>query len=265
MQQRATDTAESLPWLRSYPPGIEWGAPIPLKLKHAGPARAEVVVRYGERACIDFLGRRYSYAEIGRLVNRAAKGFKGLGIGPGVKVGLCLPNTPYYVICYFAVLKAGGTLVNFNPLYTERELVHQIEDSECDVMVTLDVPLLCDKLRAALGHCRLKKLVVCAMADALPFPRNWLYPWVMRHEVARIPADSMHVPFSRLIANDGAIAAEGIDPRTTIALLQYTGGTTGVPKGAMLTHANIVRAGSPISARGRSACWGCCPCSMSSP
>jgi len=162
-----------------------------------------------------------------------------LPICPGVKVGLCLPNTPYYVICYFAVLKAGGTLVNFNPLYTERELIHQIEDSECDVMVTLDVPLLCDKLRAALGHCQLKKLVVCAMAEALPFPRNWLYPWVMRHEVARIPVDSIHVPFSRLIANDGAIAAEAIDPRTALALLQYTGGTTGVPKGAMLTHGNL--------------------------
>src|SRR5262249_13291282 len=77
------------------------------------------------------------------------------------------------------------------------------------------------------------------LAGALPFPRSWLYPWVMRHEVARIPADGRHLPFARLIANDGAIAAEPIDPHNAVALLQYTGGTTGVPTAAMLTHANL--------------------------
>ena len=237
MQQTATSTVESFPWLKSYPPGIDWGAPIALKPMHG--LMDDAAVRFGDRPCIDFLGRRYSYAEVGRLVNRAAKGFKALGVAAGIKVGLCLPNTPYFVICFFAVLKAGGTLVHFNPLYTERELIHQIEDSECDVMVTLDVASLYDKMGAILGHSRLKKLVVCPMADALPFPRNWLYPWVMRHEVAQIPADTIHVTFNRLIDNDGAIAAEAIDPRTAIALLQYTGGTTGVPKGAMLTHSNL--------------------------
>ncbi len=237
MQQSATGAGEDFPWLKSYPPGIEWDAPIDVKPMHQ--LMDDAVARFAEEPCIDFLGRRYSYAEIGRLVNRAAKGFKGLGVGPGIKVGLCLPNTPYSVICYFAVLKAGGTLVNFNPLYTERELIHQIEDSESDIMVTLDVASIYDKLAGLLGRTRLKQLIVCPMAEALPFPRNWLYPWVMRHEVARIPADAIHVPFDRLIDNDGAVAAEPIDPHRAIALLQYTGGTTGVAKGAMLTHANL--------------------------
>ncbi len=237
MQQTATGASESFPWLKSYPPGIDWGAEIAVKPMYA--LMDDAAARFADQPCIDFLDRRYSYAEIGRLVNRAAKGLKALGVGPGIKVGLCLPNTPYFVICYFAVLKAGGTLVNFNPLYTERELIHQIEDSESDVMVTLDVVSVYDKLAGILGRTRLKKLVVCRMAEALPFPRNWLYPWVMRHEVARIPADAFHVPFDRLIDNDGAVAAEAIDPRRAIALLQYTGGTTGVPKGAMLTHANL--------------------------
>ena len=237
MQRTATGAGESFPWLKSYPPGIDWGAEIAVKPMHQ--LMDDAVARFGDQPCIDFLGRRYSYAEVGRLVNRAAKGLRSLGVGPGIKVGLCLPNTAYFVICYFAVLKAGGTLVNFNPLYTERELIHQIEDSESDVMVTLDVASIHDKLAAILGRTRLKKLVVCRMAEALPFPRNWLYAWVMRHDVARIPADAIHLPFDRLIDNDGAIAAEAIDPRTAIALLQYTGGTTGVPKGAMLTHANL--------------------------
>ena len=91
--------------------------------------------------------RRYSFAEIGRLANRAAKGFQALGVGPGVKVGLHLPNCPYFVICYYGVLKAGGTVVNFNPLYATRELGHQIEDSETDIMVSLDVVSLYAKLR----------------------------------------------------------------------------------------------------------------------
>jgi long-chain acyl-CoA synthetase len=237
MQQTATGATESFPWLNSYPPGIDWGAAIAVKPMHA--LMDDAAVHFGDQPCIDFLGRRYSYAEIGRLVNRAAKGFRALGVGPGIKVGLCLPNTPYFVICYFAILKAGGTLVNFNPLYTERELIHQIEDSESAIMVTLDAASLYDKLAAVIGRTRLRKLVVCRMAEALPFPRNWLYPWVMRHEVARIPADAIHVPFDRLIDNDGAMAADAIDPRTAIALLQYTGGTTGIPKGAMLTHANL--------------------------
>lgn len=237
MQQTATGATESFPWLNSYPPGIDWGAAIAVKPMHA--LMDDAAVHFGDQPCIDFLGRQYSYAEIGRLVNRAAKGFRALGVGPGIKVGLCLPNTPYFVICYFAILKAGGTLVNFNPLYTERELIHQIEDSESAIMVTLDAASLYDKLAAVIGRTRLRKLVVCRMAEALPFPRNWLYPWVMRHEVARIPADAIHVPFDRLIDNDGAMAADAIDPRTAIALLQYTGGTTGIPKGAMLTHANL--------------------------
>jgi long-chain acyl-CoA synthetase len=237
MEQTAAEAGGSFPWLKSYPPGIDWGAEIAVKPMHA--LMDDAVARFAGQPCIDFLGRRYSYAEVGDLVNRAAKGFKALGVGPGVKVGLCLPNTPYSVIGYFAALKAGGTLVNFNPLYTERELTHQIVDSECDIMVTLDLVEFCHKLAAVGPHTRLRKLVVCRMAEALPFPRDWLYPWVMRHDVAQIPADDFHMAFEQLIDNDGRVAAEAIDPRKAIALLQYTGGTTGVPKGAMLTHANL--------------------------
>ena len=99
-----------------------------------------------------------------------------------MKVGLFLPNCPYFVIFYYAGLKAGGTLVNFNPLYTERELAHQIEDSECDMMVSSISPRSMPKLAGLLGKSRLKKVVVCRMAEALPFPRNLLYPWVMRRD-----------------------------------------------------------------------------------
>ena len=237
MQQPATQADDDPPWLKSYPPGIDWDAPI--AIAPMGELLDKAVGLHGAKPAIDFLGKHYSYAELGSLVNRAVKGLQAIGVKPGVKVGLCLPNTPYFVICFFAVLKAGGTLVNFNPLYTERELAHQIEDSDCDIMVSLDLVSLYSKLAKLIGHCRLKKVIVCRMAEALPFPRNLLYPWVMRRDLAQVPADDIHIPFERLIANDGAAQLPPIDPRTAIALLQYTGGTTGVPKGAMLTHANL--------------------------
>jgi long-chain acyl-CoA synthetase len=237
MQKVAQGQTSTYPWLRSYPPEIDWGTEIGVKPLHM--LLDDAVARFSDRPCIDFLGRRYDYAEIGRLANRAAKGLRALGVGPGIKVGLHLPNSPYSVICYYAVLKAGGIVVNYNPLYATPELERQIVDSETDMMVTLDSASLYAKLGPLLGRTRVKRVIVCGLAEALPFPRNWLYPWVMRREVAHVPSDAMHVAFSQLIANDGAIAAEPVDPHRTIALLQYTGGTTGMPKAAMLTHANL--------------------------
>ena len=187
MQQGTASEAPAFPWLASYPSDVDWAAEIAIKPMHA--LLEDAVARFADRPCIDFLDRRYSFAEIGRLANRAAKGFQALGVGPGVKVGLHLPNCPYFVICYYGVLKAGGTVVNYNPLYATRELGHQIDDSETDIMVSLDVVSLYAKLGPLVGASRLKHVVVCRLADALPFPRNWLYPWVMRHEVARIPVD----------------------------------------------------------------------------
>ena len=225
------------PWLAHYPAGIDWAMPIaPQPLDAMFDAAA---ARFAARPCLDFLGRRYTYAEVADLVNRAAKGFQQLGVGPGSKVGLCLPNTPYYVICFFAVLKAGGTVVNVNPLYVEREIAHQIEDSGTDLMVTLDLRQVYPRVGAMLGQTRLKRIVVCRMDGILPRVKGLLFKVLKRSEMAPIPADDAHVPFESLIANDGAVRPAVLDPRTHVAVLQYTGGTTGVPKGAMLTHANL--------------------------
>jgi long-chain acyl-CoA synthetase len=224
-------------WLASYPKDIDWHArytPAPL-----GALLDRAVAQWPEQRCVDFLDRAYSYREIGSLVARAAKGLQGLGVGPGVKVGLFLPNCPYAVVMFFAVLKVGGTVVNFNPLYAPREIEHQIEDSETDLMVTLDLQLLLPKLQPLLERTRLRTLIVCRMANALPFPKNLLFPWIKRKEIAAVPAGPAYVWFERLIDNDGESASVAIDPARALAVLQYTGGTTGVPKGAAHTHASL--------------------------
>jgi len=229
--------AAGRPWLAGYPADIDWAAEIPVAPLNR--LLNDAVARFPERPCIDFLDRKFTYAEIGGLVDRAAKGLAELGVRPGAKVGLFLPNCPYFVVFYYAVLKAGGTVVNYNPLYAEREVVRQIEDSDTEIMVTLDLAVLYDKLAAAAGQTRLRRIVVCRMADILPFPRNWLFPLAMYRQIAAPRRDDRWVDFRELAANDGAFAAVPVDPAQAIALLQYTGGTTGTPKAAMLTHANV--------------------------
>ncbi len=224
-------------WLKSYPEGVDWDMPIPAKPLFT--LLDDAVARFPQRPCIDFLGRIYTYGELDVLVDRAASGLQGLGVEKGTKVGLFLPNCPQFVICYYAILKAGGTVVNYSPLYSEPELLQQIEDSQTDIMVTLNLTAIYPKAQAMLEQSRLKLLVVGTMSEVLPFPKNWLFPLVKRRDVVRAPNDASHVPFEELLNNEGGHEPATIDPENDVAVLQYTGGTTGVPKGAMLTHANI--------------------------
>jgi long-chain acyl-CoA synthetase len=234
---QARQQVPDAPWLRSYPSGVDWSADFPAM--PLWDLFDQAVQRYADRPCLDFLGRVWSYQQIGRLVDRAAAGLQALGVGPGTKVGLFLPNCPYFVICYFAVLKAGGTVVSYNPLYAEREIARQIEDSQTDLMVTLDLTLLLPKLEPMLARTRLKAIIVSKMADILPFPKKLLFPLIKARELANVPEDGRHVWFGDLIANGGSVVAAAPDPYRDIAALQYTGGTTGVPKGAALTHRNL--------------------------
>ncbi|WP_034998570.1 long-chain-fatty-acid--CoA ligase [Beijerinckia mobilis] len=197
------------------------------------------IKQFPERCAVDFMDRRYTYARLGNLVDRATRGFQQLGVRKGTCVGLCLPNTPYAVICYFAILKAGGIVVNYNPLYVERELKHQIEDSGTTIMVTLDLAQIYPKVVTMLEDMCLERIVVCRMAECLPRSKAILFSLLKRSELADIHADLQNILFAQLISNDGKPSHVDIDPLTDVAVLQYTGGTTGVPKGAMLTHGNL--------------------------
>lgn len=224
-------------WEKHYPEGLSWHAPILKKpLFHIFD---QAVEKFPDNDICDFQGKSFTYKKVGQYVEKIAAGLQKLGAKKGIKIGIFLPNTPYSIMFYFGILKTGATVVNYNPLYVEHELHGQITDSETDFMVTTDLKFLIDKMEHALSSTRLKKVIVCPMADVLPFPKNLLYPLVKSKDVAKIPAGGRFIQFKDLINNNGRPDPVTIDADNDIAVLQYTGGTTGTPKGAMLTHGNI--------------------------
>ncbi len=228
-------------WEKSYPPGVKWEIEIEQKPIYA--LLDEAVKKWPNNNAIDFMDKKITYLELDDMVNRAAKGFREMGVKEGVHVGLYLPNTPHYMVCFFGIQKAGGTVVNYSPLDAERELRHKIEDSHTDFIVTLDLEVLYPNIAKMLPSTRLKKIIVGCLKEVLPFPKNFLYPLVKSKDIASVPKDDEHVTFKQLLANDGRIDVAPVpDPAEKVAVLQYTGGTTGLPKGAMLTHTNLIAA-----------------------
>ena len=233
-------TNSEFPWQKCYPEGVKWddefeGKPHFLLLEQA-------VKSYAPLICTTFLGKSLTYQEIGERADKLAAGLQEMGIGKGDKVGLFLPNSPTYVYFYFAILKAGATVVNYNPLYTVEELEFQVRNSETSHMVTLDLKLLFEKCEALMVNGALSKTIVASFAELLPPVKSLLFRTLKQKDLAKISSSSQAkncILENDILKSEATFTPVTINPDTDIAVLQYTGGTTGRPKGAMLTHANL--------------------------
>lgn len=230
------------PWLSLYPEDIphhiDYGnKPLQEYLKEAAE-------EFGEQPAIHFLGKELSFLEVYQQTVKLANYFVNLGVRKGDRVAIMLPNCPQSVISYYAILMAGGIVVQTNPLYTERELEYQMNDSGAEVIVALD--LLFPRVSKVKALTKLKHVIVTGIKDYLPFPKNVVYPFIQKKQhgviVKAEHSGSTHL-FTQIqkISRDDELPPEiETDPWEDIALLQYTGGTTGFPKGVMLTHMNLV-------------------------
>ena len=188
---------------------------------------------------LHFLGRTYSYGEIHAEARRFAAGLIAQGIAPGDRVGLFLPNVPIYASAYYGAMMAGAVVVNFSPLYTVEELAWQVEDSGTRLLVTVDVPELYDTAARVLEGSGLETLVVGSLAAMLPRLKGLAFRLLKRSQIADVAASEAILRWQDVLRDSETANFPAIDAENDLALLQYTGGTTGRPKGAMLGHSQL--------------------------
>jgi long-chain acyl-CoA synthetase len=228
------------PWTSSYDPGVPSQVDIPDEPLHLGLARA--AQRYPDRAAIRFYGRSITYRELDALSNRFANALVALGIGRGERVALLMPNCPQMVLAYYGGLRAGAVIVPTSPLYVESELEHQLQDADASVVVCLSA--LFGRVQAVRPRLpRLRQVIVTNIKDFFPKHLRVLFSLTRERRDghrATLPRDGSTFWLQRLLASASASNPNVDIGSNDLALLQYTGGTTGTAKGAMLSHRNLL-------------------------
>jgi long-chain acyl-CoA synthetase len=227
-------------WLKSYPQGVP--ADIdPGKYASIVDMMEESFQKFSDRTAYSFMGQDQSYAEVDRLSQAFGAYLQGLGLAKGDRVAVMMPNVLQYPVAVAGILRAGFTLVNVNPLYTARELEHQLKDSGAKVIVILEN--FAATLEKCIVNTPVKQVVLCAMGDQLGWLKGTLVNYVVRHKKKLVPAFSLPgaVRFNAAMAQGrGATLKKVTLTPEDVAVLQYTGGTTGVSKGAVLLQRNLV-------------------------
>ena len=227
-------------WLSSYPPGVP--ADIdPTRYASLQALIEESFQKYADRTAYSFMGKDLSYGETDTLSRQFAAYLQSLGLAKGERVAVMMPNVPQYPVAVAALLRAGLVLVNVNPLYTPRELEHQLKDSGAKAIVILEN--FGATLQQCLANTPVKHVVLCAMGDQLGLLKGALVNYVVRKVKKLVPPFELPgaVRFNTALARGrrGVFTPVPVQP-DDIAVLQYTGGTTGVSKGAVLLHRNVI-------------------------
>lgn len=226
------------PWLAQYPRSIAWDAQ--LSEDCVTDLLESAARKFPSNPALEWMGSVMKYKDLARTVEYAAAGLQALGVKKGTRVGMFMPNCPQFVVAYYAILKAGGIVVNINPLYAVPDIRHEMSDANVEIIFTLTLAPLFTKLQECIKDLPIRHVIHTGVADALPLFKRLAYRYTKKKDSAAVPRTLLFMAMSKLLASRAAFTPVQINRKEDIALLQYTGGTTGVPKAAMLTHANLV-------------------------
>ncbi len=221
-------------WLKFYDEGVRPNIDYPevplYKLLE------ETASKYPDKVALIFFGKKITYRQVDEMSDRVASFLYKLGVRKGSRVIVDLPNTPHYVAAYYGILKTGATVVQCNPLYTEREITYILENSEAEY--GFFVEMVYPRVKNLIREGKIKKAVICKIEDYLPFPLNFLYP--LKKEKVKVEKSDKVVYWKDVLKSPPTKDRPEIDPKEDVATFLYTGGTTGVPKAVMSTHYNLV-------------------------
>ncbi|BFH62376.1 AMP-binding protein [Paenibacillus azoreducens] len=227
------------PWLEHYPEEVPHSYDYPKQ--NLAKFLIDSAASYPEHIALEFLGKSITYSSLLQSVYRFANALHRLGVRKGDRVAIMLPNCPQGVIAYYGTLLIGGIVVMTNPLYVPREIEHQLTDSGAKIIVTMDA--LVERVNKAMERHPMQHIIVTSIKDYLPFPKNMLYPIKAKKDgmFVKIEYNERILSFVQFLKDSADTPLEvPVDPENDLALIQYTGGTTGFAKGVMLTHMNLV-------------------------
>jgi len=222
-------------WHKSYAPGVK--KTLDYEKLTMSEALTRTAQRFPGHTALNYMGKKIPFKELEGRVNQFARALMDLDVRPGDKVAVCLPNIPQVIIANMAIFRIGAVTVQNNPLYTERELEYQLNDSDSKLVITLT--LLIPRIQKIKSNTNVEKIIGCHINSYLPFPKKQLFPLVKKDMYRKVEPNDDVLVFHDLIARYSADAVQDQSKWDELAALIYTGGTTGVSKGVMLSHANL--------------------------